>query len=302
MTGFVGWRAWSCSVRVAAPVPQLPRARAIVTGLMADVDRAVSRFRDDSDLARVNAAAGRLVPVSATTVQLVRAALDAARSSDGHVDPTLATQLVALGYDRDVEELRGRRVPTQAPTPGGAWRDVRVDERLRLVGVPAGTGLDLGATAKAWTADAAADLLHAVLDAPVLVEIGGDLAVRGTPAAPWRVDVSEVSGGPADRVDLHHGAIATSTTQARRWADLDGRPVHHLLDPATGRPVDGPWRTASVWAPTALEANTAATAALVAGFDAPERLRAAGLAARLVDRRGRVARVGAWPDAVEVAA
>jgi thiamine biosynthesis lipoprotein len=71
--------------------------------------------------------------------------------------------------------------------------------------------------------------------------------------------------------------------------------MHHIIDPATGQPVAGPWRTATVAAATCVDANIASSAAIVKGVGAPTWLEAMGLEARLVDRQGRVRRVGSWP-------
>jgi FAD:protein FMN transferase len=95
-------------------------------------------------------------------------------------------------------------------------------------------------------------------------------------------------------VVLDTGGLATSTTTQRRWR-RGGETVHHLLDPRTGRPVAGPWRTASVAAASCVAANTASTAALVLGAHAPGWLAARGLPARLVAQEGIVTTVGGWP-------
>ncbi len=161
------WDAWSCTVSVTVEGGSPDRAERVVRDLMADVDAAVSRFRDDAELVRVARHGGRLVPASALTVELVQVALQAARATDGAVDPTLGADLAALGYDADLDVVRAAPRGRAAGTRTGLgqlealhrpswplrrdWRSVRVDPELRLVGVPAGVGLDLGAVAKAWT-------------------------------------------------------------------------------------------------------------------------------------------------------
>ncbi|WP_170286217.1 FAD:protein FMN transferase [Nocardioides rubriscoriae] len=309
----VSWRDWSCRVDVTLDDHRTgdddgalaTAATATVRTLMAEVARAVSRFDPDSELERVNAAAGRLVPVGALAQLLVRGALDAAHASDGAVDPTVGAALLAAGYDADIAELRTRRPrPVGARPPRPDWRRVRVDTELGLVGVPVGCRLDLGATAKAWTADEAARRVATLTGRRTLVGIGGDLAVghpgvghpRTAPTVAWDVPVSEREGGPAQVVGLSYGGLATSSTGARRWRTTTG-PAHHVIDPATGRPVEGPWRSASVWAPSCVAANVWSTAALVWGASAPERLTGRGVAARLVDHDGHVRTLGAWPVA-----
>ncbi|HRD64490.1 MAG TPA: FAD:protein FMN transferase, partial [Nocardioides sp.] len=181
------WRDWSCTVRVvlddgrsaeAPPALALARrAERIVGELMDDVARSASRFRGDSDLSRINAARGRLVPVRPRTIELVELALQAARQTGGACDPTLGRALVAAGYDADIDHVRARVGRAPQPSPGGDWTRVRVDRDLGRVGVPASLALDLGATAKAWTADEAAARIARKLDIPALVALGGDVAV-----------------------------------------------------------------------------------------------------------------------------
>ena len=124
---------------------------------MDDVARAASRFRTDSDLSRVNAAAGRLVPVGPLTLRLVDVALDAARQTDGAVDPTVGahSSMPATSTTSTLVRAGPQRAARTAGAPAG-WSAVRVDRDLGRVGVPTGLQLDLGATAKAWTADEAA--------------------------------------------------------------------------------------------------------------------------------------------------
>jgi len=296
------WSAWSCTVSVSVPdAAALPTARNIVEADMRAMDDAASRFRTDSELSRVNAAPGRPHQVSALLAEAVGTAVEAARITDGLVDPTLGGRLADLGYDRDIRLIRDSRdrrdvrrrdrvAPAQPTT--ATWRDVVLDDRSLTV--PVGLGLDLGATAKALTADRAADRASRRTGLPVLVAVGGDVAARG--GGSWDVLVSELPGGPADQLlTTYDGGLATSSTLARRWV-TDGEEAHHLLDPRTGCPVDGPWRTATVAAASCVAANTASTAALVLGRAAEVWLSVHGLPARLVGRDGTVLPLGGWPE------
>jgi thiamine biosynthesis lipoprotein len=161
--------------------------------------------------------------------------------------------------------------------------------------VPTGVLLDLGATAKAVTADRAAARVAAELGTGVLVALGGDIATAGPgPDGGWRVLVRDRPGDPQCTVRLPAGAaLATSSTVARTW----GRPgelLHHILDPRTARPTPRVWRTVSVAAFTCLRANTLSTAAIVRGHAAPDLLR--GVPARLVTPDLDVLRLGGWPS------
>jgi thiamine biosynthesis lipoprotein len=299
---FVG-SAWSCTVRlVVADAGVLPAATRDLTALLARVDAAASRFRGDSALSIANRRAGKPTPVPRILVQLVDAALDAAAQTAGAVDPTVGLAMQRLGYDRDIRYVTAEGPDVTSPAPrSGAWRSVRLHREAGLLTVPAGTALDLGATAKAWTADHAAHALAARYGTAVLVELGGDLAVAGVRPDGWCVRVAEREGAPGQLVLLRHGGLATSTTTVRSWR-RGGRVLHHVVDPATGQPADGPWRTVSVAAPCALAANVASTAALVLGAGAPEWLGARGLAARLVAHDGAVATTAGWPGAREAVA
>jgi len=182
-------------------------------------------------------------------------------------------------------------VAPDAPRPS---RRIRLDQLAGLLTVPAGCALDLGATAKAWTADRAASDIAARLGCSVLVEIGGDLAVAGPPRQ-WQIAVGERAGVPGQQVSLTSGGMATSTTTVRRWPH-GGRMVHHVIDPATGRSADGPWRTATVAARSAVLANCRSTAAIVLGAAALAWLTEQRADGRLVGVDGTTRTVGRWPE------
>ena len=303
------WRALGVTVQVVVDDPGcLPAAVALLEQDVNALDRACSRFRPDSEVLAVQQAQGRAVAVSPLLAEAVAVALEAARSTDGDVDPTLGAVLSELGYDRDFAAL-----PGDGPAPRvrlnrqANWRDVHVDAAGRLR-VPAGVLLDLGATAKALGADRAARRIARELGCGVLVSLGGDLAVDGrVPPGGWPVRVQDRPGdlatepeGPHETVALSGGGLATSSTTARRW-QRGGQVMHHLLDPRSGLPVRSPWRTVSVTAGSCVLANTASTAAIIRGERAAGYLLGLGLPARLVSADGGVARLNGWPPPPEPA-
>ncbi|MFG1906083.1 FAD:protein FMN transferase [Kribbella sp. NPDC048928] len=302
MTASRTWSAWSCTVRLTVDDPAvLGAACGELKALMDRVDKAASRFRTDSELSIVNHRAGALVPVSRLLVDLVDVSLVAAQVSGGAVDPTVGPAVIAAGYDADIETVR-RRFPQPAGGPERAlgWQEVRLNRKLALLGVPKDCALDLGATAKAWTADRAANVLSKRYGCAVLVEIGGDLRAAGAPTKPWVVTVAERAGDPGVLVTLSHGGLTTSTRTVRRWQTPTGY-AHHVIDPRTGSPADGKYRTASVWAPTAVRANTFSTALVATGDAALGRLKLAGHPARLIDADGDVTELSGWPSASRAA-
>lgn len=295
MTAVRTWRAWSCTVRLVVERAEVLDSAAVdLAAILGRIDHQASRFRADSVLSRANALAGKPVAVPRELADLVACALDAARWTDGAVDPTVGRDLVRWGYDRDIADVRPDG-PAPAPArPSSGWREVRLDRSAGILTVPSGFGLDLGATGKARIADRAARALHRQHGTAVLVELGGDLAVAGDRAGGWPLSVAEREGGPGEVVVLHHGGLATSTTIVRRW-QRGGNSVHHIIDPRTGRPADGCWRTATVAGSSALSANTASTAAIVLGEPALDWLAERGFAARLVHRDGSIASTPGWP-------
>jgi FAD:protein FMN transferase len=162
-----------------------------------------------------------------------------------------------------------------------------------------GVRLDLGATAKALAADRAAAAASHLTGCGVLVSLGGDIAIAGSsPPEGWRVRVTDDhrsdASAPGQWITLEGGGLATSSTTVRRWPTADGD-AHHLIDPSTGRPATGFWRTVSVTAATCLDANIASTAAIIRGEPALSWLRSLGLPSRLVGEDGRVRHVAGWP-------
>ncbi len=297
------WEALGTTVVLRLTDPAaLGAARAEVEAELEAIDRACSRFRADSELSRVNADAGRSVAVSSLLVGALEVALRAAELTGGDVDPTVGESLVLAGYDRDWRLLSGS---SEEPSPAitarvrAGWRTVALDRATSSVCIPAGVRLDLGATAKAWAADRSAQAAAAASDCGVLVGLGGDIATAGAaPECGWRIRVTDDHrsdlSAPGQTVAIRSGGLATSSTAVRRWR-RGGQTMHHIIDPATGAPVEATWRTVSVAAADCTEANIATTAALVRADAAPEWLEGLGLPARLIDADGRVTAVGDWP-------
>ena len=279
-------------------------AVALVAAELAAVDLACSRFRNDSEVARIARARGRPVPVSPLLVAAVECALAAARATGGLVDPTIGRTLRLAGYDATFRVVVAREpdefVAHFEPVPG--WEVVQVDAGAGTVCVPDGVELDLGATAKAFAADRCAELAAELCGCGVLVSLGGDVAVAGdAPHDGWVVGIADDhTAPPQTAVAIHDGGLATSSTVVRSWRSGDAR-LHHLIDPRTGRPADSCWRTVTVAASSCLDANVASTASIILGGDATDWLAARSLDARLVAHDGRAVTTGRWPVPAAVA-
>ncbi|MBW8483118.1 FAD:protein FMN transferase [Actinomadura parmotrematis] len=269
---------WGGRARLLVADPsQVDAARREVDRTAAEAERACGAYRDDSDLAALNRADGAPVRVGALCYGLLAAALDAARRTGGLADP--------------------------APRTPGAWRRVELLGD-RTVRVPVGTRLDVGALGTAYAAGLAAARAARAAGCGVLVDLAGDVAAAGeVPEGGWPVRAARdhrpyPDGAPPPGQDVTldaPGGLATAGL-AVRARTVGGAALTHVLDPRSGRPVRGPWRTVSVVAGTCVDAAAAGVAALVRGVGAPAWLAGQGLPARLVDRSGFVTCVAGWPD------
>ncbi len=241
-----------------------------------DFGQRLSRFRKESDLCRMNSDRRQKVPASALLRAAVRAGIWAAEQTGGLVDPTLVPQLEAIGYATSRDGIKSvplsealatapARRPAK-PDPRGAWKAIRVLDDLGAVERPPGLMLDSGGTGKGLAADLVARRLSSY--ARFAVDCGGDVRVGGRD--PWGEPVEieirhPLSGEAADRLNLARGAVATSGIDARLWRLPDARHAHHLIDPSTGEPAWTGLVCVTARAPTALEADALAKAALLSG-------------------------------------
>jgi thiamine biosynthesis lipoprotein ApbE len=309
-TAFAAWQALGMLVQLVVTDPgRLAAARQLLADDLAELDLACSRFRPDSELAALgNAAREASGPVAATVSPLlaeaIAVALRAASLTDGDVDPTVGGVLSALGYDRDFGQVpaTGPALPPVGVRVIPGWRSIRLDLAARRLTVPAGVQLDLGATVKGWAADRSAARIADRLGCGVLVSLGGDTSVAGeAPEGGWRIRVQDLTTMPDEPprgqsavVAIRDGGLATSSTAARRW-QRGGDVLHHILDPRTALPAAPVWRTVSVAAASCADANTAATAAIIRGRQAPAWLASLNLPARLVEPDGTVHTIAGWP-------
>jgi thiamine biosynthesis lipoprotein len=233
------------SVGLRATGREAPLALAIAAALLQRMHAALTRFDPDSELCRLNADPRPRVPASALVRRLAAAIPYAGTLSGGLVDATIAPRLKP-DHTAPASEPRAA-----TPDPRRPWAAVETD--ATTVSRPPGVALDSGGLAKGLAADLIADRMR---DLPSFaVECLGDVRVGGVErtlkvAGPWNGDdvIAELP--------LRDGAAATSGVTRRGW---------HLIDPGTGRPARTGVVQATALAPTALEAEVRAKAALLAG-------------------------------------
>lgn len=265
---------------------------------LAAVDLACSRFRSDSEVNQLAhdarfADAGRYA--TPLFLDYLRAAQHAAHVSDGLVDFTVGSALIAAGYDQDLDRVRERTNYTRQVAPVPGWQRIHISRHGRVT-TPQGTVLDFGASAKAHAADQIARTLALRMPGGFLVNLGGDIATSGdVPDGGWSIAIEAADTSVRQVVAITDQAIATSSTQRRTWV-TDRGTANHIIDPRNGQVVQRVWGQVTCVGTTALEANTASTAALVLGESAPQWLELKGIPARLERRDGRAEFVGDWPD------
>lgn len=264
---------------------------------LAEIERRLSRFDSDSDLSKLNGDTRASVPAAWLLRAAVSAALRAASLTDGLVDPTLLSELSLAGY----QESRAKIAPasvvhalatapprqTARPSPAARWRAVQVDDCAGVIRRPPGVHLDLAGSAKGWAADVLGSQLKR--HGRFAVDCGGDLRVDARHGSPWEVRVRHpLSGAIAHTFHVREGGVATSGIDTRLWQCESGDFAHHLIDPSTGKPAWTGLVSATALAPSALEAEALAKAALLSGPDAGRRRLRAGHGGVLVHDDGTV--------------
>lgn len=275
-------------------------AIAFAVELLDHHERCWSRFLPSSDISRINRSAGGGLAVDDATLTLLTVMMNGHRATEGRFDPTVLPALAASGYAASKED------PTlvsefSTVDEAASVLDVVLDVQAGMVHVPPGLTLDPGGIGKGLAADlVVAQLLHAGIDG-VLVSIGGDMAMAGTPpdAAGWLVTVEQPDPRDGDlcRLAISAGGVATSSTRSRRWLH-DGTERHHHIDPTTAQPSTTDLATLTVIAGNGWLAEVHATAALSCGTGGVVTYLADhGLSGVAVDLDGRVLRT---PDLLDV--
>lgn len=274
-------------------------------------ERAFSRTRDDSDIARAHAASPNAVPVSPQTARLVRQALGYCERSRGKFDITMGT--VTSLWNFHTGEVPSRLALARA-LPHVDYRHIVLDEEplgkdspvqgsLDDDALNAGTSrapssntpsskssqptlaitdpqtiLDLGGVAKGYIADDLADLFIAHGIGRFVINLGGNVVVRGgRPAdasarppvaagSPWRIGIINPLDPAHNRaiVDMADGSVVTSGIHERRFTK-GGVTYHHILDPATGMPAKTDLTSATIIAPRSMDCDGYSTTALMLG-------------------------------------
>lgn len=240
---------------------------------LVDLETLWSRFLPGSEISRLNAAGGRSMDVSGETIRLVTTALEAWSRTAGAYDPTVLGDVLRAGYTVSFDTLPAVAAFADTELRIGA-RGIRVDFIDQTVGLPPGVGFDPGGIGKGLAADMVVDDLISGGAEGACVNVGGDLRACGTPpdsppGSGWSIGVENpFSDEPAAVLAIADGGVATSSRLRRRWTGQDGKAVHHLIDPRTGKPADSGLATVSVVAAEAWQAEMLSKAVFLTGPEA----------------------------------
>jgi thiamine biosynthesis lipoprotein len=252
------------------------------------IETKYSRYREDSIVSRINAAAGngREIAVDDETADLLDFAAQLHAASKGLFD-------ITTGVLRRVWDFRAARVPDPAAVaaelPRVGWQHVRWHRPHVALQRP-GMELDFGGFGKEYAADRAGTLLLEQGIPGGLVNLGGDIRVIGPhpDGSPWSLGIAHPrrAGAVIASIALHAGGLATSGDY-ERFFEADGRRYCHILDPRTGWPVQH-WQSVSVVAPACLAAGALSTIAMLSGEQADALLQTQGVRFLTIDGAGRL--------------
>ncbi|MDP4106013.1 MAG: FAD:protein FMN transferase [Bacillota bacterium] len=232
--------------------------------LFAAVEDTCSRFKEESELSRLNQQVGKEVEVSDDLFNILKEALRFYEETNGIFNPGILSAIEDSGYTKSIEYIKGRELGASIgqTTEISKIQPYLLNEEKQTVILQ--TRIDLGGIAKGWVIDRAADLL--TKQGYGFINVGGDIRIFGTLPRPLNIGIEDPFD-PAkmlSSIQVSQGAVATSTTMKRRWK-INGKNKHHLIDTTTGEPSTSTILSSTVTAPTAVEADVLAKVTLLLG-------------------------------------
>jgi thiamine biosynthesis lipoprotein len=262
-------------VRITVWTADEPAAVAAMTAVFAEFDRLdalLSVWKPESDVLRINAGAGGApVPVSAETIEAIRAAQEISELTAGKFDITFGALAGIWKFDHDQDNHVPAAAEIAARLPLIDYHAVRVDAAAHTVAIARpGVRVHLGGIGKGYALDRGISILRGRGFHDFLIQSGGDLFAAGQPGErPWKLGINDPRGEAGDSfatVELRDRTFSTSGDYERAFVK-DGVRYHHLLDPDTGQPARG-CRSVTVVAPTATRADGLSTGVFILGPEA----------------------------------
>jgi thiamine biosynthesis lipoprotein len=255
------------------------RLQSDVEKILAEVDRQMSTYRDDSEISRFNRAADdEWFTVSPAVLNVVQAAQAISEKTNGAMDVTVGPLVRLWHFGPGDQHGRNTRPPFKPPTNaelakvrkcvGYKLLDIREAPPVLRKRCP-GLEVDLSSIASGWTIDQLTELLidHGVES--FMVELGGEVRARGQreDGEPWRVAIERPLVGKREMqaaIPLANAAIATAGG-TQKFFEHAGQRYSHIIDPSTGRPVTHTLASVTVAADSCMQADGWDTPLLVLG-------------------------------------
>ncbi|MDN3018165.1 FAD:protein FMN transferase [Paenibacillus sp. BSR1-1] len=254
--------------------------------LFEDVEDTCSRFKEDSELSLLNQQLEKEAVISADMFSILTMAESFYKETDGIFNPGVLTALESIGYSKSIESIRGQKLEIASPSTIAAINPFTLNENLQSVILH--TKIDLGGIAKGWVIDKASKLLENMGFG--FINVGGDIRIFGSLQRQLNIGIENPFENTKiiSSIQVKDGALATSTSMKRKW-NLNGKQAHHLIDSRTGKPSESRIVSATVTAPTALEADVWAKTALLLGEEkGKEWLIKKGCLAVLINKDGEI--------------
>jgi len=260
MTTAIEMEYWTDDPAVAG------KAGDAVLAVFQQIDRQMSRYREESELSRVNRqAANALVAVTDSLFKVLQEAIRVSKLSSGAFDISFGS----VGY---LYDFRARRQPSAEELATGLatvnYRSIALDPEAKTVRfLQEGVRLDLGGIAKGYAVDRGIDILKSFGIRHARLSAGGDMRLLGNKQGkPWIVGVRDPRSEDRNALvmPLSDVAVSTSGDYERFFFDDAGKRVHHILSPATGKPAKGV-QSVTILGPDALTTDGLSTAVFVLG-------------------------------------
>lgn len=256
------------------------------------IEDTCSRFREDSELSKLNKQIGKEVEVSRNMLIILKEAERFYKETDGMFNPGILSAIENSGYSQSIEHIRGQQVELSPPLAAAAIKLPAYSLNEDHQSVLLTSRIDLGGIAKGWVIDRAAEELEKLGFG--FINVGGDIRIFGKLPRPLNVGIESPfdSSSMISSIHVETGALATSTSMKRRWL-VQEKWNHHLIDPKTGKPSKSKIVSATVTAPTAVEADVWAKTILLIGEEkAKELLNKKGTKAVLINQSSDIWRGG----------
>lgn len=237
---------------------------------MQRLDRLMTTWLPDSDVSRINSAAGTAaIQVSEETFAVIERALEISRRSGGIFDISVGAFRGLWKFDEDLDGTLPAPADVAARKKLVGWRDIAIDRKQRTVKLRRkGMAITLGGIAKGYAVDRCVELLRKAGFSDFIFQAGGDLYVSGKKdTQPWVVGIRDPRGArdaPFAVAAIEDHAFSTSGDYERGFVK-DGVRYHHILDPRTAFPAKAS-RSVTVLAKDAFTADAWSKVLFILGW------------------------------------